>query len=525
MWKLFFAMSIVVCWPFRGDSAEVQLRDGRTIDGMLLYEAGRFQLQANGAAVPMENVHSISWPKRTASGEYAPWIVQLANRDTFPVRVIELTEQHLRVRTTWGQQLDIPRANISSLTNWSGRQLQLADWAGMSGETKPTIQQGRATFQQAGVMLLANVNDVTAGELALLTPIVKTSKRRLDLELQFWLAGKAAPLSISLAAPEDAFSVAGGNRMKRDERSHRLQIRWSRDNLTVSVDGYVIQDTNAGPGFLKQVKLVATGDGTEAVTVDQIVLWKSSPMMPRLDSLRPNRDCLFTHERTEVYGHFTAMSSSRVELLAKSDPVPVRWEQIRQCTFADVMDPPTNTTGEHIIVTCERSQTPSVRLRGCVTAFNDKQLELTHPLLGRVEIPRTDITHIETQFFGQCVWLPQGPLHLGQRDVSEFRQAKPVGLSHTFVHDRPISPLGGQFVVAGRGRATQTKVSVHIGNETLGKWEVGGMMPTEYTLPLPKVLQPQKAADWKLAFERELNTGNVELRQMRLEIWQSRGAK
>lgn len=489
----------VATTPSLADDA--RRRDGTPVGGVLRWEDGRFRFSAAGRDEPVGDIAVVRRPKAAVPANECGLMLHLVGGDAFPVHPLELTGKELRVRTPWADAVRVPRAAIDKLTQWPGRQLVAADW-------------------QAGQAVRV---DASRGWMAVRAPFAKTATKRLTLELRFVRDGKPAPVSADISGPAaridvtaaDAADVAG--KLNRDGQSHRLAVAFDADGLHLSVDGYVLWSRDRGPGTLREVRLIASGDGPENVAVEQAVLWREALPTNVTASLQPLRDRLVTTEDAEMYGALSQFTSSGPTLTVKDKAVLPAWAAVRECTFADLGFAERSTNGEHAELTLHAGDQPAGRLVGRVTAWGEKTVDLDHPRLGAVTIPAKLVTEVRPLFHGQRLVIDSKSRHLGSRNLAGFRTVKPDGVVVRFpVECDDASPTADVVIDARAGRSPGV-LAVTLNGDAAGNLTVAGDDFTPYRVSLPAGVKRGRN-ELEIRWDASPKAGDAEIRGVRLEV-------
>ena len=265
---------------------EAVRRDGSRVNGTLAFGAnGRlaFRSEREENIADLELVRFVAKPQAIP---HAPiWHqVRLANGDVLLAEVRKLDATHLHVQPAWGTMLAIPRTAIERVTNEPGwRPLffdsfegDLAAWT-KTGE--PRIEGGRLVLSAAGQAVEAKLkNALAAGRVGVTFRSKMTKTQRFSLDLAFSRDGKPSSVRIELIGPSERYSVTSDakpdhdGKLKRDASTHRLTAEFDSDGLHIFLDDFVLWSQPTGPGELHGIALIVDGEGSEAASVDDVLI-------------------------------------------------------------------------------------------------------------------------------------------------------------------------------------------------------------------------------------------------------------
>jgi hypothetical protein len=335
---------------------------------------------------------------------------------------------------------------------------------------------------------------------------------------------------IELVGPGERYSVESPGkpehegRIKRENGARRVAVEFDRERLSIFVDELVLWTQKAGPGELRGIKVVASGDGNEAVTLDDIVVTIPQPRSESRAWADLTADAVRSPEGDETFGKIAAVGPAGVTLTVKDRKTSHAWPELSEFAHRRTAISERLTTGEHVRLRIRAADAARDIVAGAVQKMNDTTLVLDHPLLGELTIPRNRLEEIRLLFHGRSLPIDSTPRHLGTRPASGFAVPKPEGLR--FVKTVSITPFpekGFVVVDAARIAASGTPVEVRVNRESAGILnrlaDRAEATVRSYRLPLPNITERECEIEIRLQpLEIGRRVTGVYLRGVRLEL-------
>jgi hypothetical protein len=472
----------LIAGPAAGADQAVR-RDGTRVPGTLAFTAdGRFTFRAADGTEPADLDLVRCALKPPAPPPVPLWHqVRLGPGEVLLAEVRSLDATQLHVRPIWADALAVPRAAIERVANAPGWRPVFfdpfeGDPARWTRTGEPRAAGGRLAFDRAGQAVEGTwKGPLAAGRVAVGFRSAVTASRRLAVELGFVRNGQPAPVRIELVGPGERFAVTSPDKptheggLKRDAGSHRLAAEFDRDRLQLFLDDRILWAQDGGPGELGSVKLVADGDGTEAASVDDVLVARPEPMREPRSWADLTADAVRSPDGDETFGAILAAGPAGVTFEVKGRKVTLGWPEVAEFAFrrGPVAERPTH--GEHVRVRIHSADGARDVLEGAVTAFDDQRLVLAHAVLGDLTIPRDRVEEVRFLFRGRRLPVDATPHHLGSRPAFAFAVVKPEGMR--FAKSVTIDPVpAGGFVVveAAQVSGPGPPVEVFLSGERLG---------------------------------------------------------
>jgi hypothetical protein len=262
---------------------EAVRRDGSRTNGELVFtDSKKFDFKG----IPFAELEIVRFKPKASSTPHTPlWHqVWLARGEVMFAEVRRLDANQLHVRPSWsGDVIAIPRTAIERITHRPGWQPVLFDsferdlslWK-TNGE--PRIDNGKLILDKPGQSIAATVDSQwNAGQIVVGAEFSQTKSRLVHLELVFLRNGKDSRIQIELAGPDKRFKLSSDRKPKLEQAIARasqsaLVVEFNLDRLDVAVDDKVLWVEDESPGTLKSVRLVSSGDGGEASSVNDILV-------------------------------------------------------------------------------------------------------------------------------------------------------------------------------------------------------------------------------------------------------------
>lgn len=522
----------------RGD--DIILRDGTKRQGTIaLSPAGAFTLADDPMADPAM-WEFVRFPTKPAAfgTTFLKHRVHLANGEVFTAELVRVDETHLYTRTAWAADVAVPRGIVERITHAEG-QLLLYDAFDDKQPTwkhtgDPTIADGQAQFTRRNAQLEHTLPKPCAtGRLLLRVTPTRTQTRRLTFELAWRLAQSTMRVAVDIDSPEEALRVLApdpptfANTLKRTGTTGVLSIDFDPTSLNIFLDDQLLWAKTVALGELQEIRLFASGTGTERSIVDEVLL-----IQPAKGHVPPwadrTQDALRTSAGDELFGTIHEVTATGVRLKTKANSSAHRWPTFREWTFACRGTTAKTTQGEQVTVKLRSVGTDRDTLTGTLTEWNAKTFTLVHPVFGSRTIPRERLEEIRLLWFGQRVPVRTTPFHLGTHLAAGFPQLKPDGvrLAPTVSLDAP--PQSWDLVIeAGSVDPKGTAVEVFVNNEridTLNR-HVDRHESTLRTYRLPVPVTAWRRGDNEIEVRLAQSTTNrtsVDLRHVHLELTQRR---
>jgi hypothetical protein len=434
---LLVLMSLAV----RARADEAQDAVGRRVPGALALDAaGRLRFTPSGKEQPPEPLAFIR-----VAGSRAPlfrtgavWRVHLSDGQRLTGSLIDLDGDALRLRTSWGPRVEIPRAAAASLTSLPGQRLLFLDdfttgleawqktgspvWVGPEGKSPAQVRLEKP--DQSLTYRLSS--PLEAGEVSFVfeEPAARAKEGAWDLELLFG-AGMKTRFRVTLAGSETTYQVdAAGldgtaREVKRGPGPRQVQVRFGPEVLRVTCDDAVLwYNLERGPGGpLRSVAIRAAGDARSvpALTLTEVaVLAALEERRHAVGSL--DQDEVWTAAGDQLFGRLVQADRQRLEIQTPGAARPIPWSDVRGCFFGGVSPRPALTQGAHVRLGLRSGLAPDEDLLEGVLRKWDERVILEHARLGRLEIERSLVSRVWPRFFGERRELATGLLHLGPTD-------------------------------------------------------------------------------------------------------------
>ena len=443
-----------------GDEA-VRQDGGRVAGRLLLSDAGRFTFRGADRDEPVANLDRVRFaPKVPAPPPVPLWHqLHLGHGEVILAEVRKLDATHMHVRPDWAETLAVPRTAVERVSNMPGWRPVLFDAFddGLASWTKtgePRTADGQLVLDRARQAVEVGLKPVVVGGRVVVTfRSAVTTSRRVSLELGFERDGKPAVVRVELVGPGEQYTVTApakpehAGKIKRTAGTHRLSVEFDRDRLAIFVDELVLWAGDSGPDSLRSVRLIAEGDGTEAVHVDDVLVTRAEPAGNRRPWADLTADAVRSPDGDETFGTLAGAGSFGVTLDVKGKKLGFAWADTAEFTFRRGPAIERATSGEHIRVRVRTADGVRDELVGAVRGFDDKRMLLAHPVLGELTLPRDRIEEVQFLFHGRRVPVDAAPHHLGARPAFGFAIPKPEGLRlvKSVVLDGP--PAAGFVVV------------------------------------------------------------------------------
>lgn len=530
-----FALFALLCSAFAAFGDEGVRRDGTRINGTLtLSPSGRFAFRSDRDE-STDNFDFVRLVAKSQAAGAAIWHqVRLANGQVVLAELRKLDATHLHVQPAWGGMVAIPRTAIERVVNEPGWQPVLIDsfdhdLASWKKSGDPRVEGGQLIFNATGQTVEASLkNALPAGRVGIGFQSKKTKTRRVWLDLGFKNQGKPSTVRVELDGPGEFFAVTSDGKpdhegkLKRDPANHRLTTDFDRDRLHIFLDDLVLWSQPSGPGELHGISLIAEGDGSEATSLDDVLIARAERPIEQRPWADLTADAVRNPDGDETFGSLGA----DFMLESKGRKVKLYWPDVAEVAFRRGAVSEIPTTGEHVRVRIRSVDGFRDILDGAVKAFDAKSLVLSHAVLGDLTIPRDRVEEFRLRFFGRRVPVDTSPHHLGSRPAFGFAMPKPEGLQFrkTFRID-VLSAAGFVVLAAANVGSRDTIVEVLLNGESLGDLnrlaDRAELIVREYRLAIPPGALRRGDNEMEIRVRPAEPSGRVtgiDLRAVRLEL-------
>lgn len=515
------------------------LRDGTSMAGTLGHRDSKFTFGTADADRPIDSIEFVRFKPKSPFVRPAPlWHrVQLSNGELFLGEILKLDDKHLHVRTAWANAVRIPRATIDRVgPGPGGRPVfldifdgELTAWA-KSGQ--PKVESGQLLLAAGDAVEVGLKSPVTAGRVCLTFQPFKSKSRIVMLELGFVRDGTPASVAIELIGPGPHFAVTPGvaHKIEREGTVRQVVAVFDRERLVLLVDDLVLWSQDVGPGVLKSVKLIASGEGDEMARIEDIAVLESD-YTPRP---RPwadlTRDAVRSADGDETFGTLTAAGPTSLRFEIKGTPAFLSWPAAYEFAFRRGPVAEATTTGEHVRVRVRSADGARDVLDGSVKSFDATMLVLTHAVLGELAIPRDRLEEIRLRFYGRRVSVESSPHHLGKKPAFGYAVPKPEGMMLTRAVKVDAVPHTGSVVIEAAGvDRTGSPAEVWFNGKRLGDLnrlaDRAGLEVKAYALPVPSEAWERGENAIEIRLLPAVATGRVngiDVRAVRLELYDAR---
>jgi hypothetical protein len=419
--------------------------DGTRLTGQLtLSETGRFLFRTGDRDEPVAGLDRVSFAvKPPTAPPVTLWHqIHLGHGEIVLAEIRRLDDTALHVRPVWADSVAVPRVAIERVTHLPGWRPVLfdsfdTDLGAWTKTGEPRAEGGRFLFDRAGQGAEAAVKPVATGRVVVAFHSAVTIARRIRLDLGFVRNDQPRPVHVEFIGPSDQYTVTADDKpdltgkLRRDAGTHRLSVEFDKDRLAVFVDDFVLWVRDAGPGELRSIKLESEGDGIEAAAVDDVLVAAAVPVAEPRAWADLTADSVRSPDGAETFGTLSAAGPNGVTLDVRGKKTSLGWAQAAEFTFrrGPVSEKP--TAGEHLRLRVRTAEGQHDILEGAVQAFDDKAVELMHPVLGRLTLPRDRVEEVRFLFHGRRLPVDSTPHHLGTRPAFGFAVPKPEGLRFT----------------------------------------------------------------------------------------------
>jgi hypothetical protein len=457
--------------------------DGTHIAGRLtLSETGRFQFHTVNQVEPIANLDLVRFTAKPPEPPSVPlWHqVHLAHGEVILAEFRKLDDKSAHVRPTWTDALVVPRSMIERVMHLPGWQPVLfdsfdADLGAWKKSGEPRVNGGRLKFDRAGQAVEAAIKPaLTGGRVVVAFRSGATESRQVNLDLGFVRDEKLISVRIELVGPGGEFVVTApdkpdmASKLKRAVGNRRVSVEFDKERLAVFVDEFVLRVRDAGPGELRSVKLMSEGEGTEAISVEDVLVSAAVPVAELRAWADLTADAVRSPVGDETFGTLSSVGPAGTTLDIKGRTLALAWPEVAEFAFrrGPVTEAP--TPGEHVRLRIRTAEGLRDVLEGAVKGLNEKTIVLSHPVLGELTLPRDRVEEIQFQFHGRRLPVDSTPHHLGTRPEFGFAVLKPEGLRFTksVALDNPTA--GFVVIEVARVSATGTMVEVLVNGERIG---------------------------------------------------------
>jgi hypothetical protein len=396
---------------------EAVLPDGRHRVGALTFAQDRltFQPAADQAALALAEIHAV----RFAADPVPPLLAGRVHRVLLPDgqhltgQLLGLDEQRLRVRTTWADDLAVPRAAVVAVTQLPGRDTFFADdfepdLRGWKTSGSPGLGEQRSPAGQHCLLL------DRPGQAAshLLDPATEAGVFAVDfqhvgavsgaswvVEAEFQNEGGVRTARVTVGGDGDAYGaeVPGlkgtGYRLPRAPGWHRLAVEFTPASLAITVDDRALWEADGrGPGGrLRRVRLTCSGVGSTgggAVAFADVSLSREVPE-PRRPPGDPGQDEVWLQSGDQLFGRVPRADGRAVHVSGRFGERDLPWAEVRSIFLRRDRLAPAALDGERVRVWLQSGAgAERDELEGVVRGLDEHRLTLRSPLLGECRIER-----------------------------------------------------------------------------------------------------------------------------------------
>jgi hypothetical protein len=428
-----FWIALFLATPLTAE--EILLRDGTRLTGSLQWQQPRLQLSVSGKAIPRDQVDSVRWKVSSPRLSSALRLVaHLEAGEQIVGEPLRLDEKTLYIRPTWGEVLALPRAGIARLEQLPGWQPHLYepfDTPGKEWTGKPTFREGKLLLGREPARL--KLKSLSVGKLSFNVVPTVLKEGSAGCELHFTQEGKNQTLKIDWSGPEETIGVRGdakpeltGN-IRRTGQAQRLTIELSLDRLAIDLDNQLLWNQTTGAGSLQEITFQRSA-GDEPVAIDHLLLLQPVPVAGPRDWADLGRDGMRSAQgNIETFGQLMALEPQGIRWKQGTSSHLNRWTESREWHFARQAVVEQETAGEQVQLRLRSGEGLTDTLSGAIRSWSERTVELVHPLLGVVTVPRERIEEIRFLYFGKRLTIDGVPHHLGKKAAFGFAQTQPEG--------------------------------------------------------------------------------------------------
>jgi hypothetical protein len=409
-----------------GAADEAVLRDGSRHPGSLAFAEGqlRFQSADGRAPFPPADVHAYRFPLLPGSPFSAPMLTRLwlPGQQRVTGELLGLDGEQVRFRTPWAASLTVPRKAVEALTQPPGQvSLFAAPFErGLKGWRVAGTPPVGAPASPSGQPSLLLDRPGQSAEHALGTPVAAGSfgvsfRETAPVEGAHWMVesgfrgdSEAHTLRVTVAGEPGGYAVAVPGRAAPIITSgsspgwHRLRVEFGPTALVVTVDDVaLVHDRRDGPGGplvrvrLRCVEEAGTGGARGGVAFTDFGLARAVGERRRPPG-EPGQDEVWLASGDQLFGRIRHADRQGVAVAGRFGDRTLAWSEVRGLFFRQSAPPAAE--GQRVRVLWRPGPGPERdELEGVVTGLDDRQLTLTHDVLGVCRIERARLREVRAE--------------------------------------------------------------------------------------------------------------------------------
>jgi hypothetical protein len=427
-----------------GLADEALLKTGVKKAGKLVRtEQAQLEFQPSGSKTPIA-WDLIQWVERDSAVPpplRAPrvMVVRLFDRQKITGDLRMLDKDKAVLRTSWSDELAVPRNLIQGIEHLPGLLTFHVDdfskgfesWK-VTGQpelrkSKPAESRQEAIlFKQDQMVEYKPRKDLAAGIFGInFSQERELASGKWLVELAFDSKPAKSTVGIQVAGNQKNYplttSVLDGvfRPVEQSLGWHRLTVHFTKTSISAAIDDRLIwYSQEKGPaGTLQSVRLRCIGQDDQEVSgsVAFADLALSRLLGPKRKPIGdPDVDEVWLTSGDQLFGHSLAADQKGVTLKDRFGKQEYLWGEIRGIYPKETTVNPQTSEGEQVRLWLRPGGGREFdELSGVLTSFDDKQLTLDHPHLGKLKIDQNNVVRLARLFVGRRIEIDNKAHHLG----------------------------------------------------------------------------------------------------------------
>ncbi|GEM_PF-2726330 len=332
----------------------------------------------------------------------------------------------------------------------------------LAGNARPV--PGKGVDGTTGVELTREGDGLTAAlarpiaegtvELLVFDPGRNVLPGTFVVELLFRRGSRAVPVQVLLINGEEfwGFATPEGppsavEPITRRPGWHRVAFELENDRIQADIDDAVLSVIHQPLGQLTElrVRLQAKENRSGAprasspapIIIDDLRIYERRPAVLERQPSR-NQDEVVLYDGQQFYGVVTAITDVSVALRSDQGTYSFPWSVVYSVYFAPRPVTPHQLVGQRVRVLFSPSKSGRAptwsNIEGVMQGLTDEALQLMHPVLGEIALPRDSLRRLYPGRYGHWLLLDHSYHHLGDEVDLNLQRPYPEGneVSWTF---------------------------------------------------------------------------------------------
>lgn len=451
-----------------GRQHRARLADGRSVSGRLeSLPTGEFVFRTNAEELSLDRIRRIEFPRSsvTSNNRRPARVFHLGDGGRVTGELVQFGQESVTIRAR-GKTFDVPRRSVLAIDQVAGeRQVLYEDfesgplpraWS-TSGMPRLTKLEDQTSLEiTPGDELRIPLKPPIAGgrvSVAFYDPEPKGRDRSAGVELLFQRDCKPANATIRLASESEFYQVLPSQgfrlrvqRVARKSGWQVLTVLFDEARFQILIGGDLLASGGPSVGSLAAIRFFDATDGTDgsnaakspAVLFDNLQISARELDERELPGISiGDEDFVVLHDGNTIYGDIARVDSSNINIDGVFGEIAIPWNRTRRIAFGERTSERETPNRAAIKTGClarvkfhrfsDHPDQPGDELDAVIESVSKDRLNLSHPILGEIDVPIDALEWIEPAFAGGVLSLANGVRHLGNQHRSDFRHRQAAG--------------------------------------------------------------------------------------------------